>query len=172
MKTDLVAFKMDAQIGEDFFGFINFPFGLNDHDHVPQGDFSIANLDLQHQDDLFRSVPIALDSQTFENLFVYDQTFNTDHAREQVDLSLPRPSNPSIPRRQRLTKSQKSCLSGWFLAHQLDPYPTTGEISALAAEAILTEKQVRTWFNNARSRQSFQGKPLAPACTMHPLFDQ
>jgi Homeobox KN domain len=171
METGLMAFKMDVRTGEDFFD-INFPFGLNDYDHVRQGDFSIAHFDLQHQDDLFLNVPNALDTQTFENRFLCDQPFNTDHAQEQVDLSLPRPSNPSIPRRRRLTKVQKSCLSGWLLAHQSDPYPTTEEISALAAKAVLTEKQVRTWFNNARSRQSFQGKPLAPAYTMPPPFDQ
>lgn len=154
------------EAGEDFFDFINFPSGLTDNDYELQSDFSNTNFNLQHQEGLFSNSLNTLEIQTFESQSVSDQSFNHSSLREQGGLSLFPPPTRSKPHRQRLNKVQKTCLNGWLLAHQSHPYPTAEEVSALAALTFLTEKQVRTWFNNTRSRQSFQGKQF-PLCTSY-----
>src|SRR5277367_3111081 len=104
---------MDAQMEtlDEFFDLINFSSGPIDHCHDPQIDFSVANLALQLQNDMFWNAPNAPDNQTVENQFVGDHTH-----QEQVDLLLSRPPIRSKPRRQRLSKSQKTCLNSWLLA--------------------------------------------------------
>lgn len=151
---------MDArmEINEEFSDFFNFSAGLTDNGHELQSDFSNTNFDLEHQEEVSWNIWNTFENQTFDNHAVGDQAFNNNALHEQGGLSLFPPPTRSKPRRQRLNRVQKACLSSWLVAHQSYPYPTAEEVSALAEQTLLTEKQIRTWFNNARSRQSFQGK--------------
>ncbi|ORY02289.1 hypothetical protein BCR34DRAFT_521525 [Clohesyomyces aquaticus] len=73
------------------------------------------------------------------------------------------PRSPSAPsgkvRRSRAGRSSKLPLSaltrlqGWLDAHQDNPYPTAEDKRQLALDCGITEKQVTTWFTNARARQ-------------------
>lgn len=172
--TRISARRMDARTEgfEEFYDFINF---LVDDSYELQSDFSNTDFDLQRQDELFCNVPNTIENQTFENQSVSDQALNNNALHEQAKMAMfPSPINPTYPpasldkyiskhskvRRHRLTKFQKSCLNNWLVAHQSWPYPNADEFSALAGETFLTEKQVRTWFNNARSRQGTRGKSI------------
>jgi hypothetical protein len=152
---------MDTQleVGDEFADFIDFPSVLLDSGGEPQYDFSDASFDLHHQYDAFWNAPNATEDQTVVNQFVVDETLNDDAQQPEVDILQHLLARHSKPRRQRLTKAQKSCLNSWFLSHQSYCYPTAEEVGALAVETCLTEKQVRTWFNNARSRKGPQSKP-------------
>lgn len=160
------------ETGEPFSDFINIPHGFTDNGHEPQGDFSIANFNLQHQEDLLWDLPLSMFGQNLENQFVDGRAFNNDAPNEQVDFLLPPPPTRSKPRRNRLNEVQKTCLNNWLIAHQTHPYPTSEEINVLAVETLLSEKQVRTWFNNARSRHGLQGKSLPSVLTKSTMFDR
>jgi hypothetical protein len=146
------------ETGDEFSGFIDFPSSLPDDGYELQSDFLNASWDGRHQEELFWNVPNALENHALENQPVGNQPVNDSPLHRQGGLSLFPPPAGSKPRRQRLNKFQKTCLNNWLLAHQSHPYPTAGEFASLAALTLLTEKQVRTWFNNARSRKSVQGK--------------
>jgi Homeobox KN domain len=158
--ADVMDTRLEAG-DEEFADFIDFPSSFSDNGCQPQYHFSDANFDLQHQGDLFWNVPNTIEDQSPENQFDGNQTFNNAILHSKADASHPAPSYPQKLRRQRLSKFQKSCLCSWLFVHQSYPYPSAEEVRALAAETLLTEKQVRTWFNNARSRQGPQGKPSA-----------
>ena len=160
------------ETGEPFSDFFNIPTDITDNGHEPQGDFLTANFNLQHQEDLLWDLSPSVFGQNLENQFVDGQAFNNNALNEQIDFLLPPPPTPSKPRRHRLNKVQKTCLNNWLIAHQSDPYPTSEEIKALAAETLLSDKQVRTWFNNARTRNGLQGKPLPSMLTKSTVFDR
>lgn len=56
-------------------------------------------------------------------------------------------------RNSKLPLSALNRLQGWLDAHQENPYPSADEKKRLAQECGITEKQVTTWFTNARARQ-------------------
>lgn len=55
-------------------------------------------------------------------------------------------------RRNRLSERAKNQLKAWFDAHSDSPYPSTKEATELADRTGTTFQQVKTWFNNTRSR--------------------
>ncbi|KAF2200105.1 hypothetical protein GQ43DRAFT_88889 [Delitschia confertaspora ATCC 74209] len=56
-------------------------------------------------------------------------------------------------RNSKLPIKALNTLQAWLDAHQDNPYPTAGEKRQLAEECGITEKQVTTWFTNARARK-------------------
>lgn len=48
-------------------------------------------------------------------------------------------------------------LRGWLRAHQDNPYPSPDDKRALAQKCSITERQVTTWFTNARARNISYG---------------
>jgi hypothetical protein len=56
-------------------------------------------------------------------------------------------------RNSKLPLSALNRLQSWLDAHQDNPYPNAAEKQQLAQECGITEKQVTTWFTNARARQ-------------------
>lgn len=56
-------------------------------------------------------------------------------------------------RNSKLPLSALNRLQGWLDAHQDNPYPSADLKRQLAQECGITEKQVTTWFTNARARQ-------------------
>lgn len=56
-------------------------------------------------------------------------------------------------RNSKLPLTALNRLQGWLDQHQENPYPTALEKKQLALECGITEKQVATWFTNARARQ-------------------
>lgn len=66
----------------------------------------------------------------------------------------------TLKRRRRGTKvatkrhpiNAVNLLSAWLDQHRKNPYPSAKERAQLAKEAGLTERQVRSWFMNARNR--------------------
>ncbi|KAF2275435.1 uncharacterized protein EI97DRAFT_434276 [Westerdykella ornata] len=56
-------------------------------------------------------------------------------------------------RTHKLPLSALTGLQAWLDAHQDDPYPSANEKKQLAQQCGITEKQVTTWFTNARARQ-------------------
>ncbi|KAF2805133.1 uncharacterized protein BDZ99DRAFT_524850 [Mytilinidion resinicola] len=73
--------------------------------------------------------------------------------------SRPRESKPCKVTRSRARRGFKLPLSaltklqGWLDANQHDPYPSAETKKQLAQQCGITEKQVTTWFTNARARQ-------------------
>ncbi|KAF2102566.1 hypothetical protein NA57DRAFT_71555 [Rhizodiscina lignyota] len=55
-------------------------------------------------------------------------------------------------RRNRLPERAKDQLKAWFDVHSDSPYPSTKEATELADRTGTTFQQVKTWFNNTRSR--------------------
>ncbi|PSN67910.1 hypothetical protein BS50DRAFT_572885 [Corynespora cassiicola Philippines] len=53
----------------------------------------------------------------------------------------------------KLPLSALNRLQEWLDAHQDDPYPSSETKRQLSQECGITEKQVNTWFTNARARQ-------------------
>ncbi|KAF2503330.1 hypothetical protein BU16DRAFT_37102 [Lophium mytilinum] len=53
----------------------------------------------------------------------------------------------------KLPLSALTKLQGWLDANQHDPYPSAETKKQLAQQCGITEKQVTTWFTNARARQ-------------------
>jgi hypothetical protein len=49
------------------------------------------------------------------------------------------------------------CLKTWLRDHSSNPYPDADTKRTLAQQCGITEKQVTTWFTNARARQRFSG---------------
>ncbi|KAF9741592.1 hypothetical protein PMIN06_004782 [Paraphaeosphaeria minitans] len=78
------------------------------------------------------------------------------------DQKLP-PSSPSPPahrvkrsragRNSKLPTAALHRLQAWLDANKHNPYPTADTKRWLAQECGITEKQVNTWFTNARARQ-------------------
>lgn len=56
-------------------------------------------------------------------------------------------------RNSKLPLAALNKLQAWLDAHQENPYPSAEEKRQLATECGITEKQVTTWFTNARARQ-------------------
>ncbi|CAI6333863.1 unnamed protein product [Periconia digitata] len=55
-------------------------------------------------------------------------------------------------RNSKLPLHALNCLQNWLSANQHNPYPSAETKRALAQECGITEKQVTTWFTNARAR--------------------
>jgi hypothetical protein len=53
----------------------------------------------------------------------------------------------------KLESHATRCLQGWLKEHQNNPYPDTETKRSLAEQCGITEKQVNTWFTNARARR-------------------
>ncbi|KAF2634866.1 hypothetical protein P280DRAFT_523687 [Massarina eburnea CBS 473.64] len=74
-------------------------------------------------------------------------------------LSPTSPVTPHQVRRSRAGRNSKlpphalDCLQRWLDANRHNPYPTSETKQILAQECGITEKQVTTWFTNARARQ-------------------
>ncbi|KAF2875461.1 hypothetical protein BDV95DRAFT_274136 [Massariosphaeria phaeospora] len=56
-------------------------------------------------------------------------------------------------RNSKLPLTALNRLQAWLEAHQENPYPSAETKHLLAQECGITEKQVTTWFTNARARQ-------------------
>ncbi|KAF2745311.1 hypothetical protein M011DRAFT_479144 [Sporormia fimetaria CBS 119925] len=73
--------------------------------------------------------------------------------------AVPPPSSGYKVRRSRAGRNSKlplaalTRLQSWLDAHVSNPYPTADEKRQLAHDCKITEKQVTTWFTNARARQ-------------------
>ena len=89
---------------------------------------------------------------------------------EQKLLSPLSPSQPSKIKRSSArrppTKLQLHALrvlKAWLRDHQQDPYPDASTKRSLAQECGITEKQVNTWFTNARARRLVSPKDCSNA---------
>lgn len=75
-------------------------------------------------------------------------------------LSFPSPASPEkrvkrsrAGRNSKLPIAALNRLQSWLDANKHNPYPTADTKRSLARECGITEKQVNTWFTNARARQ-------------------
>jgi len=57
----------------------------------------------------------------------------------------------------KLESHATRCLQRWLKEHRNDPYPDTETKRSLAEKCGITEKQVNTWFTNARARKRVVG---------------
>jgi len=70
----------------------------------------------------------------------------------QAILVLQKQSHPTKKLRRNLNKNATKILLQWFHDHIEDPYPTDQEKAMLAAQCVLTLKQINNWFGNTRIR--------------------
>lgn len=75
-----------------------------------------------------------------------------------VGCSEHRQDQNEVPKgkRPRLSPKMVDLLKEWFISHETWPFPSEDETQRLALESDSSVKQVKAWFNNARSR--FKGK--------------
>ncbi|PWY83336.1 homeobox and C2H2 transcription factor [Aspergillus heteromorphus CBS 117.55] len=57
------------------------------------------------------------------------------------------------PQKPRFSRKGAKVLRDWLYRNQHDPYPTDDQKAAFAQQTGLTERQITTWFANARRRQ-------------------
>jgi hypothetical protein len=69
--------------------------------------------------------------------------------------SAPAEDSHSTKRRQKWSESQTAFLQEKFLSN---PKPSTATKREIAAQLVVREKHVHTWYNNARQRQKSGGK--------------
>ena len=60
---------------------------------------------------------------------------------------------PAGQTRRRIPSDARSALDDWFLSHKDDPYPTKEDLEGLVGCTGLSERQIRTYFANARARK-------------------
>jgi len=111
------------------------------------------------------STPISLprlvtQTDARENQFGFLPQATHHHSIDTPCLSPGSPtSSESSPRRSRAGRHSKlpinalNRLQAWLDANQEHPYPNSETKRLLAQECGITEKQVNTWFTNARARQ-------------------
>lgn len=66
-------------------------------------------------------------------------------------------------RNSKLPTSALNRLQAWLDANQDNPYPSSETKRLLAQECGITEKQVTTWFTNARARQLNSAETYSPS---------
>lgn len=79
------------------------------------------------------------------------------------DPTLLSPISPRIPSKVKRSSARRPptklqihalrCLQGWLKDNRHNPYPDTETKRSLAQECGITERQVTTWFTNARARR-------------------
>ncbi|KAK4044668.1 homeobox and C2H2 transcription factor [Parachaetomium inaequale] len=65
--------------------------------------------------------------------------------------------------KQPFSRKGAKVLRDWFDRNQHDPYPTDGQKAAFVQQTGLTEKQISTWFANARRRRRMAQRTSRPA---------
>ncbi|XP_014554284.1 hypothetical protein COCVIDRAFT_105441 [Bipolaris victoriae FI3] len=93
----------------------------------------------------------------------YDQT--TTSSSYSPDIGTSYPGSPNVPCEAKRSSIQRPPtkleshalrrLKSWIRDNSSNPYPDADTKRALAQECGITEKQVNTWFTNARARQRF-----------------
>ncbi|OCK82022.1 hypothetical protein K432DRAFT_424471 [Lepidopterella palustris CBS 459.81] len=81
-----------------------------------------------------------------------NSAFPADSA-ERLHRKQPRRRKHQLRNASKFSLSAVSLLQTWLDTHQDDPFPSQGVKADLAKASKLTEKQVATWFINARKRQ-------------------
>lgn len=89
------------------------------------------------------------------------QSINCASCTPKTGLLSPTPSDQSSKVKRscarrpptRLESHATRCLQEWLREHRNNPYPDTETKRSLAERCGITEKQVNTWFTNARARR-------------------
>ena len=64
----------------------------------------------------------------------------------------------------RLPKADRKMLLDWFHAHISNPYPSKYELSKLASNSSVSEKQIRNFFMNQRARRASRMSSVSSEC--------
>lgn len=94
------------------------------------------------------NVPILVDSKYCSNCFS-----GSGHPSSPSPSTGHRVKRSRAGRNSKLPMAALSRLQAWLDANKHNPYPTAETKRSLAQESGITEKQVNTWFTNARARQ-------------------
>ncbi|CAO2653227.1 Nn.00g026380.m01.CDS01 [Neocucurbitaria sp. VM-36] len=140
------------------------PQALHVHDGYPREKLAVPQLKIPREQRTQRRsfTDFATRCSACEVVSLIDPAKSSGCISCSPDPGLLSPISPAQPSKVKRSCARRPanlpphalrCLQAWLRNNQNNPYPDAESKSALAQECHITEKQVNTWFTNARARR-------------------